>query len=160
MRRGHGGACPFSAATQNHSFVSQAGGHVCCVTEQTCPLCHAADIAALSRSKHVCCVTQQTRLMCHTANMSAMSHSRHVCCVTQQTCLLQHTADMSLCHTAESSNKVITFLSGFREQSRCVCACVLCSFVVSVVVFLAATKLFASLAAGLATLVWLASRNV
>ena len=38
---------------------------------------------------------QQTCLLCHTADMSAVCHSRHVCCATQQTRLLYHTADMS-----------------------------------------------------------------
>ena len=87
LRRGHGGACPSPAATQNHGFVSQAGG--------ACLLCHTADTSAVSHSSHVCCVTQQTCLLCHTADMSAVSDSRHVCRVTQQTYLLCHTADMS-----------------------------------------------------------------
>ena len=56
------------------------------------------------------CVTQQTCLLCHTADMSAVTHSRHVCCVTPQTCLLCHMADMS---SAVSRSwmflKVITF---------------------------------------------------
>ena len=67
------------------------------VMQQTCLLCHTADMSAVSHSRHVCCVTQQTCLLCHTADMSAVSHSRHVCCVTQQTCLLCHTADMLSC---------------------------------------------------------------
>ena len=61
--------------------------HVCCVTQQTCLLCHSADMSAVSHSRHVCCVTQQTCLLCHTADMSAVSHSSHVCCVRKQTCL-------------------------------------------------------------------------
>ena len=71
------------------------GRHVCCVTQQTCLLCHTAEMSAVSHSRDVCCVTQQSCLLCHAADMSAASHSRHVCCVTQQTCLLCHTADMS-----------------------------------------------------------------
>ena len=43
--------------------------------------------------EHVCCVRQQTCLLCHTADVSAVSHSGHVCCVTEQTCLLCHAAE-------------------------------------------------------------------
>ena len=50
----------------------------------------------MRHSRHVCCVTQQTCLLCHTADMSAVSHGRHVCCATQQACLLSHTADTPL----------------------------------------------------------------
>ena len=58
--------------------------HACCVTQQTCLLCHAADMSAVSRSRHVCCVTRQTFLLCRTADTSAVPHSRHVCCVTSR----------------------------------------------------------------------------
>ena len=34
-------------------------------------------------SRHVCCVEQQTCLLCDAADMSAVPHSRHVCCVTK-----------------------------------------------------------------------------
>ena len=68
----------------------------CCVTQQTCPLCHTADMCAVSHGRHFCCVTQQTCVLCYTADMSAPSHIRHVCRVTQRTCLLCHTADMSV----------------------------------------------------------------
>ena len=61
--------------------------HVCCFTQQTCLLCHTADISAFLRSRHC--------LLCRTADVSAVSHRRHVCCVKQQTCLLCDTADMS-----------------------------------------------------------------
>ena len=46
------------------------------VLEQTCLLCHTADMSAASHSRHVCCVTQQTCLLCHAADMLAVSHSR------------------------------------------------------------------------------------
>ena len=82
------------ASRRGMSAVSHSR-HVCCVSQQTCLLCHTADMSAVSHSRHVCCVTQQTCLLCHTADMSAVSHSRHVCCVPQQTCLLCDTADMS-----------------------------------------------------------------
>ena len=47
------GQAPSPPATQNQGFVLQAGeGQVGCVTQQTCLLCHTADL--------FCCVTQQT----------------------------------------------------------------------------------------------------
>ena len=55
----------------------------------------AADMSAVSHSRHVCCVTLQTCALCHTADMSAVPHSRHACCFTQQTYRLCHTGDMS-----------------------------------------------------------------
>ena len=70
----------------------------CCVPQQTCLLCHAAGmsaVSAVSHSRHVCFVMQQTCLLCHTADMAAVPHSMHVCFVIQQACLLCHTADMS-----------------------------------------------------------------
>ena len=53
------------------------------VTQQIYPLRHTEDVSAVvSRNRQVCCVTQQTCLLCHTADipchMSAVSHSRHV----------------------------------------------------------------------------------
>ena len=53
LRRGHGGASPSPAATQNHGFVSQAG----------------RGNSAVSHRRHVCCVTQQTCLLCDTAEL-------------------------------------------------------------------------------------------
>ena len=47
--------------------------YVCRVKQQTCLLCHTANMFALSHSKYVCCVTQQTRLRCHTSDMSFVS---------------------------------------------------------------------------------------
>ena len=73
-------------------FLMASGYHV---TQQTCLLCHTADMSALSRSRHVCWVTQLTYLLCHAADVSAVSRSRHVCWVTQLTYLLCHAADMT-----------------------------------------------------------------
>ena len=42
-------------------------------------------MSAVSHSRHVCRLTQQTCLLCHTADISVASHSRHVCCVTSFT---------------------------------------------------------------------------
>ena len=61
------------------------------ITSYSFQLCDTADRSALWYSKHVCCVIQQTCLLCHTADMSAVRHSR----VTQQTCLLCDRADMA-----------------------------------------------------------------
>ena len=82
-----GGAC-------RHCMLRDTADIVCSVTQQTCQLCHTADVSAVSQSRRVCCVTQQTCLLCHTVNMSAVSRNRHVCHVTQQTCLCD-AADMS-----------------------------------------------------------------
>ena len=83
---GVGGLAPLP---QNHGFVSQAGwGHVCCVTQRTCLLCHTSD--------NVCCATQLTLsavshsrqcLLCDTADVSSVPHSRQ--------CLFCRTAYMS-----------------------------------------------------------------
>ena len=54
-------------------------------------LCHTADMSAVSQGGHVGCVTQQSCLVCRTADMSGVSQSRHACCVTQHACLLCHT---------------------------------------------------------------------
>ena len=119
MRRGHGGASPSPAATQNQGFVSLA--------RRTILLCHKADMSAVSHIRH---------LLCDTADMSSLSHSRHVCCVTRQTCLMCHTADMSavsqpadmsavshgrhVCYSTQQKlpNKVISLCVSFREQPR------------------------------------------
>ena len=85
----------YSVDWQCFHTLSSHSRHVFCVTQQTCLLCHTADMSAVSHSRHVCCDTQQTCLLCHTADMSAASRNRHVCCATQQTCLLRHTAEMS-----------------------------------------------------------------
>ena len=73
-----------SVSHSRHVFVTMLAalhnGHVCCITQQTCP--------AVRHSRHVCRVAQQTRLLCDTADVLAVSHSRHVYCITQQTCLL------------------------------------------------------------------------
>ena len=49
----------------------------CCVSQQTCLLCHTADMSDVS-------LIVQTRLLVHTADMSGGSRSRHVCGVVQQ----------------------------------------------------------------------------
>ena len=111
--------------TKPRLCVGSHSRHVCCVAQQTCLLCHTAEISASPHSRHVCvcCVTQQTALLCHTADMTAVSqqtcllchtadtsavpHSRHVCCDTQMSavscsrhvcCVAQQTC--LLCHTA------------------------------------------------------------
>ena len=63
-------------------------------------ICHAHVYA------HV--LAQQTCMLCHTADVSTVSHSRHVCCATQQTCLPCHQADMSAVSRSRIPNKVIT----------------------------------------------------
>ena len=83
---------------------------VCCVTQQTCLLCHTEGMSAVSHMsavghvRHACCGTRQTCLLCRTADMSAVSRNRHDCCLTQrrhvfcamqQTCPPCHAVDMS-----------------------------------------------------------------
>ena len=106
--------------TSDMSAVSQSR-HVCHVTQQTCLLCHTADKSAASHSRHVCYVTQQTFLLCPTADLFAMSYSRHVCCVTQQTFLLCHTTDMSaVSHSRPADMSAVS-------HSRHVCCSVACT---------------------------------
>ena len=54
---------------------------VCCVSQQTCLLCHTAEISAVSHRRHVCWVTQRTCLLFPTVHMSVVSQSRHFSCV-------------------------------------------------------------------------------
>ena len=90
-----GGGLSPSPATQNHGFVSHAGGSRL--------LCHTADTSAELQSSYVRCVTQQTCLLCAGADMSAVSHSRHVCCVAQRKCLLCRPQTCLLCDTTDMS---------------------------------------------------------
>ena len=108
---------PHPSATQNHFFASGCWGggltakmsavshsrHACCVTQQSCLLCHTANRSAVSHSRHVCSLTRQTRLRRRTTDISAESRSSRICCVTQQTGLLRRTADTSVCHIADMS---------------------------------------------------------
>ena len=81
------------SVTQQTCLLCHTADMSCCVTQQTCLLCGAAGMITVLHNRHVCCTTQQTCLLCHTAE--AVSHSRHVCFVAQQTCLLCDTAHMS-----------------------------------------------------------------
>ena len=155
-----GGTAPPSPATQNHGFVSQAGGacllchaanmsavshgrHVCCVTWQTRLLCHTAGMSSASANRHACCVPQQTCLPCHTAHMSVVSHSRHVCCDAEQTCSLCHTAKMSavshsrhICYVAQLNHlKVITFFRPSANSQGIIIVMCICSNCYPVIVF-------------------------
>ena len=93
------------ARTKEITFLGASS----CVTQQTCLLCHTANMSAVSHSM-TCLLyqaaTQQSCLLCRTADMSVVSRSntavmsdesesRHVCCVAQQVCLLCPTAGIS-----------------------------------------------------------------
>ena len=81
----------------------------CTVWPRQCPLCHTADMSAVSQSRHVCRVTD-------TGDKSAVSDSTHVCCVThrrhaccstrchvsQRTCRLWHTKRHICCGTLQT----------------------------------------------------------
>ena len=75
-------ACPSLFAPLLHACVHSHT--VCYVLQQTCRLCHSADMSVVSHSRHVCCVAQPTFLLSHTRDMYAVSHSSLPC----------HTADM------------------------------------------------------------------
>ena len=78
--------------------------------QQTCLLCHMADMSAVPHSRRVCCVTQETCLLCDTADMSAVRYSRHLCCITQQTRLM--------CHSVESRQQSSSFLFGLPRIAK------------------------------------------
>ena len=73
-------------------------GHVCCAIQQTCLLCHTADMSTVSHSR-----------------LSAVSHRRHICCVTQLKPTQRNNFLFGLPRTAEK-------LTGSPEASCSWCA--------------------------------------
>ena len=87
------------------------------IRQQTCLLCHTADMSAVGRSRHVCFVRKHTCLLCDTADRSAVSHSRHIW-FTKTDC--EHIAYR--CFKSENGSsrgvrKVTTGITGLCQRS-------------------------------------------
>ena len=112
-----------SAVSHTRHCCCVTSRHVCCVTQQTCLICHIADMSAVSHNRQVFFVTQQTCLLCHTADITAASHSRRDCCVTvtQPAPMLCHTSDMSAlsqAHLYFKANNECRRMAKERERPR------------------------------------------